>query len=118
MGKFLKYLAVATIGCSTILCTNACQDLSVNVWKKVSTDALNPGAIIDLDMSKGYSFTERGMIFLVLMTTDSSEQIVVAFPDGGYWVAPKPDPFLEALQEEFDSLEAYLKSKGTEIKKK
>ena len=118
MGKFLKYLAIAALSCSLTLLANQCKELPVNVWRKVSTDVLNPGEILDLDMSKGYAFTERGIIFLVLMVTDSSEQIVVAFPNGGYWAAPKPNPFLEALDREFDSLERYLRNKGTEIKKK
>ena len=37
----------------------------------------------------------------MVMTADSSEQIVAAFPDGGYWTAPKPNPFLEELDREF-----------------
>ena len=118
MGKFLKYLAIAALSCNLILLANQCKELPVNVWRKVSTDALNPGEILDLDMSKGYAFTEGSIIFLVLMVTDSSEQIVVAFPNGGYWAAPKSNPFLEALDREFDSLERYLRNKGTEIKKK
>ena len=66
----------------------------------------------------GYSFAENGIIYIVVMNTDSSEQIVAVFPDGGYWTSPKPNPFLEELDREFDSLETYLKNKGTEIKKK
>ncbi len=118
MGKFLKYLAIAALSCSLTLLANQCKELPSNVWRKVSTDALNPGQILELDMSKGYSFSEEGIIYIVVMTTDSSEQIVAVFPDGGYWTAPKPNPFLEELDREFKSLEGYLKNKGTEIKKK
>ena len=117
MGKFLKYLVVAALSCSLTLLANQCRELPANVWRKVSTDALNPGEILELDMSKGYSFAEAGIIYIVVMTTDSSEQIVAVFPNGGYWTAPKSNPFLEELGREFDSLEEYLKNKGTEIKK-
>tara|TARA_R110002020_G_scaffold190835_2_gene390455 strand:+ start:167 stop:523 length:357 start_codon:yes stop_codon:yes gene_type:complete len=118
MGKFLKYLAIAALSCSLTLLANQCKEISTNVWRKVSTDELNPGQILELDMSKGYSFAENGVIYIVVMTADSSEQIVAAFPDGGYWTAPKPNPFLEELDREFKSLEEYLENKGTEIKKK
>ena len=118
MGKFLKYLAIAAFSCSLTLLANQCKELPANVWRKVSTDTLNPGQILELDMSRGYSFTEDGVIYIVVMTTDSSEQIVTIFPNGGYWTAPKPNPFLEELDREFKSLEEYLKNKGTEIKNK
>jgi len=118
MGKFLKYLAIAALSSSLTLLANPCKELPANVWRKVSTDALNPGKILELDMSKGYSFAENGIIYIVVMTADSSEQIVAVFPDGGYWTAPKPNPFLEELDREFDNLETYLRNKGTEIKKK
>tara|TARA_Y100000310_G_scaffold50997_1_gene47079 strand:+ start:105 stop:476 length:372 start_codon:yes stop_codon:yes gene_type:complete len=90
----------------------------VNVWHKVSTDNVNPGLIIPLDMSKGYSFCEGPLMYIVVSDMDSEDDIVVVFPNGGYWDSPKPDPFLEEMQKEFDSLEEYLKSKGgTEWKK-
>ena len=118
MGKFLKYLAIAALSSSLTLLANQCREVPANVWRKVSTDASNPGQILELNMSKGYSFAENGIIYIVVMTTDSSEQIIAVFPDGGYWTAPKPNPFLEELDREFQSLEEYLKNKGTEIKKK
>ena len=61
MGKFLKYLAIAALSCSLTLLANPCKELPANVWRKVSTDALNPGQILELDMSRGYSFTEGGV---------------------------------------------------------
>ena len=87
MGKFLKYLAIAALSCSITLLANQCKELPANIWRKVSTDALNPGQILELDMSKGYSFAENGIIYIVEMTIDSSEQIVAGFPNGGYWTA-------------------------------
>ena len=91
----------------------------VNVWHKVSTDNVNPGLVIPLDMSKGYSFCEGPLMYIIVSDLDSEDDIVVVFPNGGYWDSPMPDPFLEEMQKEFDSLEDYLKSKdGTEWKKR
>jgi hypothetical protein len=58
-------------------------------------------------------------VYIVVRIVDSEEEVVIAFPNGGHWEAPKPDPFLQELQKEFDSLEEYLREKGgTEWKKK
>ena len=95
------------------------QTTEINVWRKVSTDELNPGEIIPLDMSKGYASCEGPYIVLVVKALNSEEDVVIMFPNGGYWMAPEADPFLEELQKEFDSLEEYLKSReGKEIEKK
>ena len=114
-----KILALLT---ACILCFSLAyspQSIDVNVWHKVSTDKLNPGEIIPLDMSRGYSICEDQIIYIVVNMVDSDEEVVIAFPDGGYWTAPKPDPFLLELQKEFDSLEDYLNNnKSKEIKKK
>ena len=95
------------------------ENTEINVWRKVSTDELNPGEIVSLDMSKGYAACEGPFVYIVVRIMDSGEEVVVAFPNGGYWTAPEPDPFLQELQEEFDDLEEYLRNKGgTEWKKK
>ena len=92
---------------------------NANIWYKVSTDEYNPGEVVALDMSKGYAFSDYQYIYIVVTPLGSEEQMVVAFPNGGYWTALEPDPFLQALQEEFDSLEDYLrKLESKEIKKK
>ena len=58
-------------------------------------------------------------IILVVNLVDSDEELMVMFPNGGYWTSPKPDPFLQELQQEFDSLEDYLRNlESKEIKKK
>ena len=113
-----KTLALLT---ACILCMSLTdnKDLGINVWRKVSTDALNPGEIISLDMSKGYATCDGPYIAIIVTSIDSEEETVIVFPNGGYWTAPKPDPFLEELQKEFDSLEDYLqKLESKEIKKK
>ena len=113
-----KTLALLT---ACILCMSLTdnKDLGVNVWRKVSADDMNPGEIVALDMSRGYAFSDYQYIYIVVNPVDSEEQVIIAFPNGGYWTAPEPDPFLQALQEEFDSLEDYLrKLESKEIKKK
>ena len=99
--------------------SNPTQNTEINVWRKVSTDELNPGEIVSLDMSKGYSACEGPYMYIVVRGVDSEEEFTVVFPNGGYWIAPEPDPFLQELQKEFDSLEDYLKNQESkEIKKK
>ena len=94
------------------------SELKVNIWNKVSTDELNPGEIIALDMSKGYSACDGPIVYIVVRVVDSEEEVVIAFPNGGYWSAPEADPFLQELQREFDNLEEYLKQgDATEWKK-
>ena len=114
-----KTLALLT---ACILCmslTDSNKDMEINVWHKVSTDALNPGEIVPLDMSRGYTSCEGQYIAMVVRIVDSEEEVIIVFPNGGYWTAPEPDPFLQELQEEFDSLEDYLrKLESKEIKKK
>ena len=95
------------LSCSAF--SNTLSELKVNIWNKVSTDELNPGEIIALDMSKGYSACDGPIIYIVVRVVDSEEEVVIAFPNGGYWTAPEADPFLQELQREFDSLEEYLK---------
>ena len=114
-----KILALLT---ACILCFSLAyspQSIDVNVWHKVSTDELNPGEIVPLDMSEGYSFCRESALFIVVHAIGSEEDIVIVFPNGGYWTSPEPDPFLQELQKEFDSLEDYLKeNKGQEIKRR
>ena len=98
---------------------NNIDKIPVNVWHKVSSDELNPGEIVALDMSKGYAYADPMYIYIVVSGLDMEEEMVIVFPNGGYWTSPEPDPFLQELQEEFDSLEDYLKNlESTEIKKK
>ncbi len=108
--------AVMLTATSFAVATEDCEGPKPNTWYKISTDALNPGELIAVDMSKGYAFSEGGYIFIIVAIGE--DQLTIAFPDGGYWEAPKADAFLMELQKEFDSLEDYLRNKGTEIQKK
>jgi len=109
------FAAILTVA-SLAVATEDCEGPKPNTWYKISTDALNPGELLIVDMSQGYAFSEGGYIFIIVAIGE--EQLTIAFPDGGYWEAPKADAFLMEMQKEFDSLEDYLRDKGTEIQKK
>ena len=115
----MRKILVLIAACIVLSFADNKQSMEVNVWHKVSSDELNPGRIVSLDMSHGYSIADQQYIYIIAFEVGTGDTIVTAFPNGGYWVSPEPDPFLQALQEEFDSLEDYLKSRESkEIKKK
>ena len=84
---------------------------NANVWYKVSTDELNPGEIVALDMSKGYAMCGEDFIYLVVYTLDSKEETIVAFPDGGYWASPEANTTSIEIQKHFGKLEQDLRDK-------
>ena len=88
-----------------------------NVWFKLSTEN-GIQRVVQLDMTKGKSFTDEMHIYLVVQDIETKELIYIVFPNGGEWTAEVKDPMLDALEKEFNSLEEYLKSKGsTQIEK-
>ena len=127
MKKVLERIVILALGCLILTAmlflscpayTNSTQNTEINVWRKVSNDELNPGEIVSLDMSKGYSACEGPYMYIVVRGVGSEDEFTVVFPNGGYWTVPEPDPFLQELQKEFDDLEEYLRNKGsTEWKK-
>ena len=89
-----------------------------NIWFKLSTEN-GVQKVVQLDMTKGQAFTDPQFIYLVVQDIDTKEMVYIIFPNGGDWTAEVRDPFLDALEKEFKSLEEYLKSKGsTQIEKK
>ena len=86
----------------------------VNVWYKVSSNEEEYGKIVQLDMSEGKSFSDDMYIYIIVKDVANGDNIVVAFPNGGDWVAETVDPFLNELEKEFKNLEDYLKSKQSE----
>ena len=98
--------------------SNSTTNTEINIWNKVSTEESNPGEIVPLDMSHGYSIADHMYIYIILFEVITGDTVVVVFPNGGEWTSPVPDPFLEELQKEFDSLEEYLKQKDSEEWKK
>ena len=128
MKRVLERIVMLVLGCLTLTAmlflscpaySKPTENTEINVWRKVSTDEMNPGEIVSLDMRKGYAACEGPFIYIIVRMVDSEEEVILAFPNGGYWSAPEPDPFLQELQKEFDSLEEYLRDKGgTEWKKR
>ena len=81
---------------------------NANIWYKVSTDELNPGEVVALDMSEGYSECVGPYIYLMVNELDSEEGVVVVFPNNGRWHAEKPDTTSMEIQKQFGKLEEYL----------
>ena len=115
------YILIITSFLTSCVAQDCECDEPVNVWFKVSTDQATYGQVVKLDMSKGKSFTDGQYIYLIVNDLSTNEQVIVAFPYMGDWVSQEYDPFIDALEKEFKSLEDYLRSnedKSSEIKKK
>ena len=89
-----------------------------NVWFKISSEDGYGQKVVQLDMTRGQSFSDGMYIYLVVQDIETKELVYIVFPNGGDWTAEVKDPMLDALEKEFKSLEEYLKSKGsTQIQK-
>ena len=82
---------------------------NANVWYKVSSDELNPGEIVALDMSRGYTECAGPYIYLMVKEVGSEDGIVVVFPNNGTWRAGDVDTTSIEIQKEFGKLEEYLR---------
>ena len=82
---------------------------NTNVWYKVSSDELNPGEIVALDMSEGYSECAGPYIYLLVKEVGSEDGVVVVFPNNGTWHSEKVDTVSIEIQKEFGKLEQYLR---------
>ena len=90
-----------------------------NVWFKISSEDGYGQKVVQLDMTRGQSFSDGMYIYLVVQDIETKELVYIVFPNGGDWTAEVKDPMLDALEKEFNSLEEYLKLKGngTQIQK-
>ena len=90
-----------------------------NVWFKISSEDGYGLKVVQLDMTRGQSFSDGMYIYLVVQDIKTKELVYIVFPNGGDWTAETKDPLLDALEKEFNSLEEYLKLKGdgTQIQK-
>ena len=99
-----------------------CEEPMKNVWYKLSTGEDGIQRTIKLDMQRGVSYSDGPYYVLELRDVENGEIIFIAFPTIGPWESEIPkerDPFLDALDKEFENLEDYLKNQGgIEIKKK
>ena len=89
-----------------------------NIWFRLTTEN-GVQKLVGLDMSRGQSWSDPQYIYLLMRDINTGEGVVIVFPNGDSWVSEaKQDPFYNALEKEFNSLEEYLKSKGsTQIQK-
>ena len=83
---------------------------NVNIWYKVSSDGLNPGEVIALDMSSGYSECDGSDIYILVYDIDSMAHILV-FPNRGNWWVDRPDTVSMEIQKVFGKLEQDLKTR-------
>ena len=81
---------------------------NANVWYKVSSDELNPGEIVALDMSEGYSACDGQYLYLVVNTVESGEETVIVFPNMAHWHTEKIDTVSVEIQKHFGKLEEDL----------
>ena len=89
-----------------------------NVWFKISSEDGYGQKVVQLDMTRGQSFSDGMYIYIIVQDIKTKELVYIVFPNGGDWTAEVKDPMLDALEKEFNSLEEYLKSKGsTQIQK-
>ena len=84
---------------------------NANIWYKVSSDPLNPGEIVALDMSKGYSVCEGPYIYMAVNAIEADEEIVLVFPSRGPWHAEPIDTVSVEIQKNFGKLEEDLRNK-------
>ena len=83
---------------------------NANVWYKVSSDELNPGEIVAIDMSEGYSECVGPYIYILVREVGNEEEsAVIVFPNQGRWYADKADTTSMEIQKEFGKLEEYLR---------
>ena len=83
---------------------------NANVWYKVSSDELNPGEIVAIDMSEGYSECVGPYIYILVREVGNEEEsTVIVFPNQGRWYADKTDTTSMEIQKEFGKLEEYLR---------
>ena len=84
---------------------------NANIWYKVSSDELNKGEIIALDMSGGYAACQGPYIYLAVNDMDSGEEVVIVFPNGGNWHSEKVDTVSVEIQKHFGKLEEDLRKR-------
>ena len=116
IGLLLFYIGLVFSQITTPEC-DVCEEPMNNVWYKLSTDEYGVQRTVKLDMQNGVSYSEDPYYVLKLKDVENGDIIFVAFPTFGPWDSEIPkaeDPFLDALEKEFDNLEDYLKSRQSE----
>ena len=126
--KFLKKIKIATLVAFVYLMgiisaqatSENCEcGEPENMWFRLTTeDGIQK--LVELDMNMGQSWSDPQYIYILVKDAVTEEGVVIVFPNGDTWVSEtKQDPFYNALENEFKSLEEYFKTKNsTQIEKK
>ena len=126
--KFLKKIKIATLVAFVYLMgiisaqatSENCEcGEPENMWFRLTTeDGIQK--LVELDMNKGQSWSDPQYIYILVKDAVTGEGVVIVFPNGDSWVSEtKQDPFYNALENEFKSLEEYFKTRNsTQIEKK
>tara|TARA_B100000287_G_C20231065_1_gene622126 strand:- start:249 stop:530 length:282 start_codon:yes stop_codon:yes gene_type:complete len=64
-----------------------------NIWFKLSTNHNEIGRIYELDMSKGFTFTDELYVHILVLDKKTKEQVFISLPYG-FWSA---DNFTKTL---------------------
>ena len=97
MRKLVERIILFVLGvlCATGILFLSCPSVeTTNKWFKVAPDDPTSGSVVVLDMSKGYSYSNGEYILIVVQDSNNNDEIVIAFPNGGYWTAPVLNPEL------------------------
>ena len=100
MRKLVERIILFVLGvlCTTGILFLSCPSIepieTTNKWFKVVTDDPTSGEVVILDMSRGYAYSDGTYILIVVQDSENEDEIVIAFPDGGYWKAPILNPEL------------------------
>ena len=85
---------LCTAGVLLLSCPSIDPIETTNKWFKVDPDDPTSDSVISLDMSKGYAYSNGKYILIVVQDSENKDEIIVAFPNGGYWTAPVLNPEL------------------------
>ena len=86
--------ALSAAGILFLSCPSFDPIETTNKWFKADLDE-STSEIVALDMTRGYSYTEGPYILIVVQDSENKDEIVIAFPNGGYWTAPGINPELD-----------------------
>ena len=98
MRKLVERIILFVLGvlCATGILFLSCPSIdpidTTNKWFKVAPDDPTSGGVVILDMSKGYAYSDGPYILIVVQDSENKDEIVIAFPNGGYWTAPVLNP--------------------------
>mgnify|MGYP001295521550 FL=1 len=55
-----------------------------NIWFRLSSNYNEIGRVYELDMSKGFTFSDEYHVHIIVLDRKTNEQVIISFPYG-YW---------------------------------